>query len=114
MIPLFKNIKFFKGEGDDMMPEIVQRLTYEYFPRGKEVFEYGSIGEKFYIIIDGEVSIMVPNPDCRDFQRRHEEIIEERRWKKEMQEQGKAIEAQIALAMKRKLKAEEQALASEK
>ena len=38
------------------------------------------------MILDGEVSVMIPNPDCRDFKRRYDELMEERKWQKEAQE----------------------------
>jgi hypothetical protein len=43
------------------------------------VFEYGNQGDKFYMILSGEVSVLIPNPECRNFahwlQKYHEEII---------------------------------------
>jgi CRP-like cAMP-binding protein len=62
---------------------IAQSLTYERCPRGRQIFEYGSMGDKFYMIIDGEVSVRVPNPQCRDFKRRHEIMVEERNWQEQ-------------------------------
>jgi hypothetical protein len=42
------------------------------------VFEYGNVGDKFYMILGGEVSVLIPNPECRNFahwlQKYHEEI----------------------------------------
>ena len=82
VMPLLRGIKFFKDQNIDTtdLTDVVQGLTYDFFPRGKEVFEYGSIGEKFYMILEGEVSVMVPNQECRDFRRRFEELTEERKW----------------------------------
>ena len=53
------------------MREIVQGLTHESFFKGENVFELGknkprlinslgSQGDKFYIILEGEVGVMVP------------------------------------------------------
>jgi hypothetical protein len=40
--------------------------------------DIGSLGEKFYMILDGEVSVLIPNPECRNFphwlKTLHEEI----------------------------------------
>jgi len=36
------------------------------------------VGEKFYMILEGEVQVIVPNPECRDFKRRYQEILDER------------------------------------
>ena len=34
-------------------------LQYEYVPQDQNVFLYGSLGDKFYIILDGEVKVLV-------------------------------------------------------
>ncbi len=81
LVPLFKNIKLFKDQNiqDSELPEIVQCLTYQTFKPGENVFEYGNQGDKFYMILSGEVSVLIPNPECRNFahwlQKYHEEII---------------------------------------
>ena len=75
LLPLVKGIKFFKEQGiSDAFEylQIAQCLTYESVTKGKDVFEYGSVGEKFFIIIEGEVSVVIPNPECRDFKHRYE------------------------------------------
>lgn len=89
LLPLVKGIKFFKEQGISDVSEfiqIAQCLTYESVAKGRYVFEYGSVGEKFFIIIEGEVSVVIPNPECRDFRHRYEAMIEERRWKVEAAE----------------------------
>ena len=35
-------------------------MKYEKFEKGKNVFDYGHRGDKFYLIIEGQVSIWVP------------------------------------------------------
>ncbi len=35
-------------------------LTYESFKKGSNVFEWGSFGDKFYIILKGKVSVQIP------------------------------------------------------
>jgi CRP-like cAMP-binding protein len=85
-------------------------LKTEFHPKNRELFEYGSIGDRFYIIIEGEISVHIPNPECRDFKRRYEEIIEERKWQKEMQEQTKMLERQVEVA-EQKVKIAEEKLA---
>ncbi len=52
LLPLFKNIKFFKEQNimDADMPEIVQCLTIEKHHKGSEVFEYGTVLAFFYSI----------------------------------------------------------------
>ena len=55
---------------NNLLKDIVSCLTYEYCEAGKRVFDYGKIyclltqlgshGDKFYIILDGQVSVQVP------------------------------------------------------
>jgi hypothetical protein len=52
----------------------------------------GSVGEKFYMILDGEVSVIIPNPECKDFQRRYQEMLDERKWNKEIKDTQRSIE----------------------
>jgi signal-transduction protein with cAMP-binding, CBS, and nucleotidyltransferase domain len=64
LIPMMRDIQFFKERGDVKeadFAEIGQCLTYEYFKNGNSVFEWGSVGDKFYIILQGVVSVQVPN-----------------------------------------------------
>jgi len=35
-------------------------MVYEYHPAGSNVIEYGDVGDKFYIVIRGEVSVLIP------------------------------------------------------
>lgn len=83
LLPLVRGIKFFKEQGITDAAEVLQIaqcLTYESVAKGRDVFEYGSVGEKFFIIIEGEVSVIIPNPECRDFKHRYDTMLEERRW----------------------------------
>lgn len=64
------------------------------------------MGDKFYMIIDGEVSVRVPNPQCRDFKRRHEVMVEERDWQARAAERSKVLARQIAMAQMKKANAE--------
>lgn len=61
---MLRDIQFFKERGDvkeSDFAEIGQCLTYEYFKKGSAVFEWGSVGDKFYIILQGIVGVQVPN-----------------------------------------------------
>ena len=35
----------------------------------------GTIGDKFYILIEGTVSVMLPNPDLKDFKKRYDDLL---------------------------------------
>lgn len=55
--PMIKNIKFFSDREieSDSYSLLANALQYEFGKRGEIVFEKGSIGDKFYIILIGEV-----------------------------------------------------------
>ena len=42
---------------------IAHKLKYEFQYVENEVFYYGDQGEEFYIILEGEVSVLIPNPN---------------------------------------------------
>jgi hypothetical protein len=66
--------------------DVVNALSYEFQPKHRDVFEYGDAGEKFYLILDGEVTVVIPNPECRDFLHRFEEMQKEREWDRRVAE----------------------------
>ncbi len=72
LVPLIKSIQFFKErdihEADFI--EIVNSLHYEYMAPGSTVFDFGSSGDKFYIILQGLVQVLIPIANAA-------EIIEE-------------------------------------
>ena len=35
-------------------------MNIEFYPKGNTVFQYGSVGTKFYIILQGSVSVLTP------------------------------------------------------
>jgi len=85
------------------MPEIVSCLSYEVVSPPDNVFEFGkmrvnscsinfilllninlsniigNLGEKFYMILDGEVSVLIPNTENRNFSQWLQTLIEERK-----------------------------------
>jgi len=42
------------------MGKILKKMTYEFHRSGKDVFQHGDMGDKFYMIIAGGVSIHIP------------------------------------------------------
>jgi CRP-like cAMP-binding protein len=59
---LFSIIKiFFKDKGDLEIYEIARHIKYEFHKEGDVVFDYGSVGDKFYLIIRGEVAVLIPS-----------------------------------------------------
>ena len=45
------------------MKEICKYLEYEYFPAGSTIFDQGTFGTHFYIIIKGKVNISILDLD---------------------------------------------------
>lgn len=63
LVSLIKNLNFFKERDikEKYYPEIVACLKLQKVRSGSTVFEKGSIGETFYIIIKGTTSVIGPN-----------------------------------------------------
>lgn len=62
-MPLIKELKFFKTrniEGTDIF-EVCLELKHLSLKKGEYVFKYGDIGDSFYIILSGLVSIRIPD-----------------------------------------------------
>eukprot|EP00347_Sterkiella_histriomuscorum_P021256 403334649 len=68
LVPLIKEIQFFKERDikDQDFVDIVSCLTYESCQAQDNVFEWDTNGDKFYIILEGVVSVMIPHPDKKD------------------------------------------------
>lgn len=52
-----------KGQGlsnDIFINNLVSQFEYTYYSKGKTMFNYGDVGDRFYILIKGEVVILVP------------------------------------------------------
>ena len=85
-MPLIKTVSFFTERDikDSDYTDIVACLQYEFLKEGSTVFEYGecsvilndvdSLGDKFYIILNGMVSVLVPNKKVKDFNSKFEEF----------------------------------------
>ena len=64
---MLKNIEYFKklneeSDGVDKIPKIIQVLNYECFHKDEYIINFGEIGNKFYILLSGSVSIYKPSP----------------------------------------------------
>jgi CRP-like cAMP-binding protein len=59
LVPLIKNIPFFKQESEKASFEdlnfIAEKLTFAFFKEGENVMEIGEKGDTFYILLEGEV-----------------------------------------------------------
>ena len=74
---------FFKEKGETEINEISRHLKFEYFNSNDKVFEYGSIGDKFYLILKGSVSVMLPSKNQKEamttFIQRQESLLNEKK-----------------------------------
>lgn len=63
LVPLIQSINFFKEREitQDNAVMIAETLSYEYMTPQTTVFYQGDQGDKFYIIIEGEVSVKIQN-----------------------------------------------------
>lgn len=63
-----RNIKFFSQRDIDESDYILFAESMElcYMPKGRMVFEAGSIGDMFYIILSGEVGVYIDIPKTDD------------------------------------------------
>lgn len=61
--------------------ELVHSMTLEHFKPFQHVFEHGSIGTKFYMILQGSVSVTIPNPKIREWQIKQQEFKQLLEWK---------------------------------
>ena len=52
---------FFKDKGELEIYEIAKHVKYEFHEAEEVVFEHGSVGDKFYLIIKGEVAVLIPS-----------------------------------------------------
>ena len=69
LINLVSEIAFFK-ERDIKAKDytyIVQSLQYELFRKNETIFNYGDIGDKFYLILSGHISVRIPSPNYKKF-----------------------------------------------
>ena len=65
LIPFFKKVKFFNSNQDEQISNedlkfISERVFFQFVNGGQTVFKYGDMGDTFYIILKGEVSVIVP------------------------------------------------------
>jgi hypothetical protein len=92
---VFGRNKFFKGK-EDLLPDLVNIMKFESISQFKNVMKFGEIGDKFYIIVKGLVSIKIPNPSIKDWKQEHKHYKSLLEWK------NKHLEPMIDDAIKRK------------
>lgn len=50
------------------MVQICQELKHEFYKEGEAVFKQGEYGDKFYVILKGEVAVKIPDPKRKNEQ----------------------------------------------
>lgn len=76
MAPLFKELEFFKQrniQGNDII-QVCSEMKYECIRAGDAVFKFGEHGDKFYVILRGEVCVKVPDAKYKKSHRSHRRI----------------------------------------
>ena len=68
VIPYMKEVKFFKDRDIKALdyPDIVHALGYEHFRDGECIMQWGELGDKFYILLKGQVGVLIPSPKIKD------------------------------------------------
>lgn len=83
---VFSYIGFFqsfqKEFDNETYDELLKKLRYEYGKKDKKIFNYGDMGRKFYIILNGEVSVLVPPNEKTESQEKEDSNEDERIKKK--------------------------------
>ena len=67
-MPLLKDLPFFKDRGlnEAAIQETMNLMTLKELKKDEFVIEYGSFGDEFYLIIEGECEVLIPDQDCND------------------------------------------------
>lgn len=60
ILDFVKNVKFFQKLSQAHQKALCRRMTIESFQRDQYIFHVGDVGDKFYIIVSGSVSVQVP------------------------------------------------------
>lgn len=50
----------------------------------KDVINYGDVGDKFYIIFKGIVSVFIPNPSIKEWFTKRKHFLKLLKWKEEI------------------------------
>ena len=68
-MPLVRDLPFFKDRQltDMSVFEVLSLMTYKEMPAEQFIIEYGTFGEEFYLILEGECEFLVPNKTTDHF-----------------------------------------------
>jgi CRP-like cAMP-binding protein len=63
---ILKQVPFFQTLGKDSMDFIVDRLKFDKIEAGQDVVRIGDPGDTMYIVISGEVDVIIEGPDGKE------------------------------------------------
>lgn len=63
LVPLIKHIPFFKERGlkDSAILDTLSLFTFKEMKKDEFVIDYGSFSSEFYVILQGECEVLVPD-----------------------------------------------------
>ena len=63
---IIRYVKFFKNK-TNQLKDIAMGFCFQRSQPDEEIIRYGEYGDKFYIILQGKVSVEIPNPAIRSW-----------------------------------------------
>ena len=73
LVKLLRQVDLFKGDENNKglrasdLDEIIKVMEIEQFDQDQLVFNINDYGDKFYIILSGEVTVLIPNDQIKDW-----------------------------------------------
>ena len=63
LMALISKVDFFQDKPikEKDMSELCSSFNLHHVPQGQDVFQYGATGDTFYLILQGAVSVKIPN-----------------------------------------------------
>lgn len=81
---IIREIKFFKNSSD-MKPAVIKEISQVFIFQsnkpGDEIIKYGDFGDHFFIIIQGKVSVKIPNPTIKGWKEHFDRFKFLKDWK---------------------------------
>ena len=95
LVPLVKPLPFFKERGlkDNSIQETISLMEYKEMKQDQFAIEYGTFGDEFYVVLDGEVEVMVPDTSSDTFKLLTREMRMMQEELKKVEEEIKSVEA---------------------
>lgn len=63
LVPLVKDLPFFRERGlkDNAITDTLRLMHYKEAEAGDLIVEYGTMGDEFYVLLEGECEVLVPD-----------------------------------------------------